>query len=421
VIFFFGLLLSVALHELGHFSFAKLFGVRTPQFIFGFGPTKWSWRRGETEYGIKWLPLGGYIRMIGMIPPRKGETKPREASTGMFNSLIEGARGASMDEIRPDDEDRVFYRKPWWQKLIIMLAGPGMNFVLAAMFLAIVFMGIGVQTPQTVVRSVPDCIIPAAAERTACLPTDKKAPAAIAGLQPGDRVVTFNGKRINSWEHLTNVIRAAGGQRVTLGIQRGAARINRSVDIVATQRPALDGSDRTVTAGFLGVSPTIALERQGPMAVAVSMWELTKRTAGAIIGIPQRMVAVWHAAFSGEEREKDGPVGIVGASRIGGEIAAQPTPPVQRISEFLLLLGSFNLAIGVFNLVPLLPLDGGHAIGALWEGIRRGIARVFRRPDPGYVDVAKGLPLAYGMAIIIIAMGALLIYADLVNPIRLNG
>jgi membrane-associated protease RseP (regulator of RpoE activity) len=315
----------------------------------------------------------------------------------------------------------VFYRKPWWQKAIIMVAGPAMNFVLAGFLLLIVFVGIGVQTPQTVIKSTPDCIIPASAKRTTCTSTDKVAPAKAAGLRPGDKINTFNGQAVKSWEHLTVLIRGAGGKRVTLGLERAGKPAAITVAVVATERPALDGSDKVVTAGFLGISPTFEHERQSPVAVGAFMWDATQRTAGAILGIPERMVGVWHAAFSGEEREKDSPVGIVGASRIGGEIAAQPTPAGDRIAQFLLLLGSFNLAIAVFNLVPLLPLDGGHIAGALWEAIRRGFAKLFRRPDPGYVDVAKALPLAYGMAIVIIAMGALLIYADVVNPIRLNG
>lgn len=421
VVFFFGLLLSIALHELGHLSFAKLFGVRTTQYMVGFGPTLWSRRRGETEYGIKWIPLGGYVRMIGMLPPRKGESRPRRGSTGPLQGLIESARGAALEEVGPGDENRVFYRKPWWQKVIIMVAGPAANFVLAGVLLLVVFVGIGVQTPQTVIQSTPDCIIPASEQRTTCTGTDPVAPAKAAGLRPGDKITTFNGKPVESWEQLTVLIRGAGGQRVDLGIERAGRPMTIAVDVVATERPALDGSDRVVTAGFLGVSPTFAHERQSPVAVAAFMWDATQRTAGAILGIPERMVGVWHAAFSGEKREKDSPVGIVGASRIGGEIAAQPTPATDRIAQFLLLLGSFNLAIAVFNLIPLLPLDGGHIAGALWEGLRRGIAKIFRRPDPGYVDVAKALPLAYGMAIVIIAMGALLIYADLVNPIRLNG
>jgi membrane-associated protease RseP (regulator of RpoE activity) len=419
VIFVVGLLVSIALHELGHLSFAKLFGVRTTQYMVGFGPTLWSRQRGETEYGIKWIPLGGYIRMIGMLPPRKGETRPRRSSTGPFQGLIESARGAALEEVRPGDEDRVFYRKPWWQKLIIMSAGPGANIVLAAFLLAVVFMGFGVQTPKPVVQTVAECT-PAAADRD-CGPGDQPAPAARAGLRPGDRIVGFNGTKITSWEQLTKLIRGSGGKSVTLTVERGKQRLPVPVDLVRTQRPALEDGGKPVTAGFLGVGPQFVHERQGPGMVAGAMWDLTSRMTGALVTIPQRMVEVWKAAFAGDERKKDGPVGIVGASRIGGEIAAQPVPPSDRIAQFLLLLGSFNLAIAVFNLVPLLPLDGGHIAGALWEALRRGFARLFRRPDPGYVDVARALPLAYGMAIVIIAMGVLLIYADLVNPIRLNG
>jgi Zn-dependent protease len=133
------------------------------------------------------------------------------------------------------------------------------------------------------------------------------------------------------------------------------------------------------------------------------------------------MVGVWHAAFSGEERDLNGPIGIIGAGRIGGEIAASSAPLENKIAVFINLLAGFNLAIGLFNLVPLLPLDGGHVAGGLWEGLKRGYARVARRPTPGYVDIAKALPLTYAIAFVMIISAGLLMYADLVNPVRLSG
>ncbi|WP_205856466.1 site-2 protease family protein, partial [Phytoactinopolyspora endophytica] len=137
-------------------------------------------------------------------------------------------------------------------------------------------------------------------------------------------------------------------------------------------------------------------------------------------GIPERMTNVWDAAFGGGERGADTPVSVVGAGRIGGEIVSE-LEGAERIMTFVMLLATFNMAIAIFNLVPLLPLDGGHAAGAIWEGIKRGYARVARRPAPRPVDVAKGLPIAYGMAFVLIGMAVLLIYADIVNPIRLFG
>ncbi|MFF5258402.1 M50 family metallopeptidase [Actinomadura viridis] len=423
LILFFGLLASIALHELGHFSFAKLFGVRTTQFMVGFGPTLWSRHKGETEYGIKWIPLGGYIRMIGMLPPRKGDRpgEVRQISTGPWQGLIESARGAALEEVRPGDENRVFYAKKWWQKLIVMFAGPAMNLLLAVFFFAILLMGIGTPTPQPVIGSVAKCAIPAGSKLTDCPQGYTPTPAAAVGLQPGDRIVSYDGRRISSYDQLQGLIRGSGGRTVAVTVQRDGKPVALQVPVTRNQMYDLKDTDRVVNVGFLGITPLQERERQGPVAVADYMGELTAHTAGALLRMPQKMVGVWQAAFGDEKRDPNGPIGVVGVSRLGGEIAASESPVIEKAAMFIALLGSLNLAIGLFNLVPLLPLDGGHMAGALLEGLKKFFARLFGRPDPGYVDVAKALPITYVMAIVLIVMGGLLIYADLVNPIRFAG
>jgi membrane-associated protease RseP (regulator of RpoE activity) len=423
VVFFFGLLASIALHELGHLSFAKLFGVRTTQYMVGFGPTMWSRHTEETEYGIKWIPLGGYIRMIGMLPPRRADAPGtmRNSSTGPFQSLIESARGAALEEVGPGDEDRVFYRKKWWQKAIIMIAGPLMNIALAFVFISIVVMGIGVSTLQPVIGSVSKCAIPAAQAGRDCAPSDPVTPAVRAGMKPGDRVLSYEGHRITSYSQLQSLIRASGGRTVPVTVNRGGQQVALSVPVTTNEMQSLTDPDKTVRVGFLGISPTTARERQGPGTVVSAMTDLTTRTVGSLINMPKKMVGVWNAAFSDQKRDPNGPIGVVGASRIGGEIAASNEPGLDKLAFFLMMLGTVNFAVGMFNLVPLLPLDGGHIAGALWEAVKRFFAKMFRRPDPGHVDVAKALPLTYAMAAVIITMGALLVYADLVNPVRLNG
>jgi membrane-associated protease RseP (regulator of RpoE activity) len=423
VVFFFGLLASIALHELGHLSFAKLFGVRVPQYMVGFGPTMWSRHTGETEYGIKWIPLGGYIRMIGMLPPRKDDPsgRPRGSSTGPFQSLIESARGASLEEVGPGDENRVFYRKKWWQKVIIMFAGPFMNLLLAFVFISVVVMGIGVSTYQPVIGEVAKCTIPAAQAGRDCAPNDPATPAVKAGLRPGDRITSYDGHKITSYDQLQELIRASGGRTVAIVVRRGGQTLDLNVPVTTNQMQSLTDPNKTENVGFLGITPTNARERQGPGTVVSTMSDLTTRTLGSLVNMPKKMVGVWNAAFSDKKRDPNGPIGVVGASRIGGEIAASHEPGLDKLAFFLMMLGTVNFAIGMFNLVPLLPLDGGHILGALWEGLKRGVARLARRPDPGHVDVAKALPLTYAMAAVIITMGALLIYADLVNPVRLNG
>ncbi|TNY38364.1 M50 family metallopeptidase [Thermomonospora catenispora] len=425
LLFFLLLMLSIALHELGHFSFAKLFGVRVPQFMVGFGPTLWSVRRGETEYGIKWLPFGGYIRMIGMLPPVKGDPsgRARTMRTGPFQGLIDSARGAALEEVGPGDENRVFYSKKWWQKLLIMLGGPAMNILLAVVFFAILIMGFGVERPQPVISSVSKCVIPAAeAGRQECRPGERLTPAAAVGLRPGDRFISYDGVRIEDYEQLQRLIRRSGGKTVQVVVaDREGTRRTLHIPVTTNRLRSLDDPDKIETVGFLGISPLVERERLGPGAVAERMAEMTRRTVVALVQLPQRMVDVWHAAFGGAERDPEGPIGVVGASRIGGEIIASEHPTTDKIVWFVSVLAAVNFGVGMFNLIPLLPLDGGHIAGALWEAVKRGTARLLRRPDPGYVDVAKALPLTYVMAGILLVMGALLIYADLVNPIHFTG
>jgi membrane-associated protease RseP (regulator of RpoE activity) len=426
VIFFIGLMASIALHEIGHLVPAKLFGVRVTQYMVGFGATAWSWRRGETEYGIKWLPLGGYIRMIGMLPPRPGDDpgKLRGSSTGPFQSLIDTAREAAQEEVRPGDEGRVFYRKKWWQKVIIMSGGPAMNFVLAFLLYTILFVGIGMPTLVPVVSPETNtCVIPVSEQRAECRPSDQRTPAYKAGLKAGDEIVAFNGQKIETWEEATRLIRSHGAGQVALGIVRDGRPMTLDVALISQDRPKPDDPkviEKNV--GFLGVMPTEVIQQQSIGAVAGHMADLTGRVAQSLVNLPEKMVGVWHAAFSGEERDPEGPVGVVGAGRLGGEIlASNEMTGLQKFQIFINLLAGFNLAIGMFNLIPLLPLDGGHVAGGLWEGLKRGYARVRRRPEPAYVDIAKVLPLTYALAFVMIIMAGLLVYADLINPLRLTG
>lgn len=426
VLFVLGLMASIALHEIGHLVPAKIFGVRVTQYMVGFGSTLWSKKKGETEYGIKWVPFGGYIRMIGMLPPRPGDdpAKLRRTSTGPFQGLIDSARDLAQEEVRPGDEDRVFYRKKWWQKVIIMSGGPFMNFVLAFVLFAFLLMNFGLSTYKPIVSpQTSTCVIPVAEQRTVCKPGDRPTPAAQSGMKVGDELVSFNGAKITSWEDATRKIRSHGAGPVKIGIVRNGQPMTLDVTLIAQDRPNVDDPkkiDKNV--GFLGVGPTEVFEKQSLGEVAGYMGHLTWRVGQSMVNLPQKMVGVWHAAFSGEERDRQGPVGVVGAGRMGGEILSSSLlSGEQKFVIFLNLLAGFNLAIGVFNLIPLLPLDGGHIAGGLWEGLKRGYARVMRRPEPRHVDIAKVLPLTYVLAFVMIIMASLLAYADLVNPIRLSG
>ncbi|MEW1846897.1 M50 family metallopeptidase [Nonomuraea angiospora] len=425
ILFLLGLMFSIALHEIGHLVPAKIFGVKVTQYMVGFGSTAWSRRKGETEYGIKWIPFGGYIRMIGMLPPRPGDdpAKLRSTSTGPFQGLIDSAREAAQEEVRPGDEDRVFYRKKWWQKVIIMSGGPAMNFVLAFVFFSILLVGIGLPTLAPIVSPATEtCVIPISEHRNTCKPTDKPSPAAQAGMKAGDRMVSLDGQKIASWDDATRLIRSHGAGPVALGIVRDGKPMTLNVTLIAQDRPNPEDPkkiDKNV--GYLGVRPTEVMQQQSIGQVPGYMGELMGRVAGSIVNLPQKMVGVWHAAFSGEARDPEGPVGVVGAGRLGGEILASDLSNTNKIAVFVNLLAGFNLAIGMFNLIPLLPLDGGHIAGGLWEGIKRAYAKIMRRPEPAYVDIAKVLPLTYAIAFVMMIMAGLLVYADLVNPLTLTG
>ncbi|MDP9397131.1 MAG: site-2 protease family protein [Actinomycetota bacterium] len=421
VLFALGILASIALHEVGHLVPAKRSGVKVTQYMVGFGPTLWSRRRGETEYGLKWIPLGGYIRMIGMFPPGRADHPGslRRSSTGPFFQMVEDARTASREEIAPGDEHRAFYRLPVRRKLLIMLGGPVMNLLIAAVLFTVVLSAVG--TPRfTNVIEPAACVLPATAQR-ACAPGDPVAPSARAGLQSGDRIVAVSGRPVEDYEALTREIRPAADREVLLTVERGGQRLDVPVQLTRTARPSEEDPQRLVEVGFLGISPAgTELAREPIAAVPARMWDFTVRTAEALVSIPQRMVGVWNAAFGGAERDVNGPIGVVGVTRIGGEVAAIEQPLAYKVSAFLGLLASLNMALFVFNLLPLLPLDGGHVAGALWEGLRRQVAAWRHRPDPGPVDVARMLPVAYTVALLLVSMSALLLYADIVNPIRLR-
>jgi len=440
-----GVALSIALHEVGHLVPAKRSGVKVTQYMIGFGPTLWSRRRGETEYGVKAIPLGGYIRMIGMFPPKPGADPSvlRSSSTGRWSQLMDQARQESMDQILPGDEDRVFYKLPVWKKLVIMLGGPTMNLVIGSVLLTAVLTGYGVQTATTLLGSVSQCVHLQSAGTTpatpaapaACSPSDPVAPANAAGLKAGDRVVSVAGTPVSTWDQVRPVIRSHAGQSLPLVVERAGRRVALSATPMAVDLPRLtasgapvkDAAGKTVTerVGFLGASASLEYVRQPLSVVPGYLGNALLQTAGVIVHIPAKMVGVAQAAFGSEKRDANGPVSIVGIGRVGGEVAegkvAQLSSLGSRVALLLGLVASLNLALFVFNLVPLLPLDGGHVAGALWEGVKRQVARVRGRPNPGYVDVARALPVAYAMASVLIVMSVLLMYADIVNPIRIGG
>ena len=437
LIFVVAILASIGLHELGHMIPAKRFGGKVTQYFIGFGPTVWSRRIGETEYGLKAIPLGGYVKIIGMLPPgaeQLAETevdadgtpvhRVRKSNTGMFTQLVSDARAAEWELVEPGDEDRLFYKLPWWKKVVVMAGGPSVNIAIAFLILWGLFATVGNSADpvtEPVVDEVSPCVVPYAESGRECTPKDERTPAAMAGFEPGDRFVSLNGRPGTTWADLQARIRANGDRPVVFVMERDGRLLSIETTTTVAARPVSNTDETLVEVGFLGVVPVAYPTTGGPLYTLGQMGYMTVDVAQALATLPVKVFDVAKAVVGLQERDPESPVSIVGGGRIAGEVAAHEEFPVQDKALSLLgLVAMFNFFIGMFNFVPLLPLDGGHIAGALWEAVRRGIARLRGRPDPGYVDVAKLLPVAYGVAACLVLMGLVLIVADLVVPIHLT-
>lgn len=474
-----GLAVSIGLHEIGHLVPAKLFGVKVTQYMVGFGKTLWSKRKGETEYGIKAIPLGGYVAMTGMYPPKKPGDVPRASTTGFLNTvvqqgptrnrvagdaaasdahpnadlvselerigdveptelrrgvagIVDDARAASAETIAEGEDHRTFYRLPMWKKIVVMLGGPFMNLVLAFLFFGIVLVGFGVPQSSTTLGQLNQCLVPASSSATTCAASDPEAPAAAAGLLPGDRVVAVDGATITDWNQFRTLIAESPGTPLQVMIERDNSDMTLSLTPVANERIETDAAGEVVTdasgdpvyetVGMIGATPASEMVPQPITAVPAFVGENVAQVAGVIVRLPERMVDIWNAAFGTEARDPNGPISVVGVGRLAGEIVSVEEAPVAARAQTMFgLLGSLNVALFVFNLVPLMPLDGGHIAGALYEGAKRGIARLRRKPDPGPIDTAKMVPVTFAVVVVLGAMSLLLIYADLVKPVSLFG
>ena len=426
-----GLLVSIALHEVGHLVAAKRFGIKVTQYMVGFGPTLWSRRRGETEYGIKAIPVGGYVRLIGMYPPAR---VPANAGAGGFlRSLADDARAASAQEVGPGEESRAVYSQTVPKRLLVMGAGPAVNLLIAVVLIGVVLVGIGTPALTSTVGTVSECVVPVQEAPRECTAADQVAPGSAAGLQQGDVLLSWGGQAVSDWEEVSAAIVASGQRAADVVVERDGERLELVVRPVLAERPVIvdgalvvddDGEPVLQERPFVGIGPGFALVPQGLGAVPGAVVDMLAGTLDIVIGLPQRLVAVGEAAFGGGERDPQGVVGPVGLGRFAGEIAALDSEDYTtsaRLADMLWLLAALNVALFVFNLIPLVPLDGGHMAGALWEGARRRVARVLGRPDPGPVDIARAMPLAFVVVLLVIGMGLLLAYADIVRPVTLGG
>jgi membrane-associated protease RseP (regulator of RpoE activity) len=438
VAFVVAILASIGLHEFGHLIPAKRFGCKVPQWFIGFGPTVWSKQIGETEYGVKAIPLGGYVKIVGMLPPgaealveettydEDGEPvhKVRRSNTGLFTQLISDARAAEWEYVKKHETDRLFYRLPWWKKVIVMAGGPMVNIAIAFSLFAILFATYGNprdQVVEPVVEAVPACVIPVEEAGRECRADDPPTPASLAGIQVGDEIVSFNGTPFSDWESFQSQIRANADGDAVVQVRRAGELLTLTTNTTVTLRRTSLEDDTLTEVGFLGVQPETHLATGGLVYTVGQMGRMTVETVEALAQLPVKVFEVGRAIVGLQERDPESPVSIVGGGRFAGEAAASDNFPVtEKLVTLMFLVAGFNFFIGMFNFVPLLPLDGGHIAGALYEGLRRGIARLRGRPDPGHVDVAKLLPVAYVVGLAMLVMGVVLIVADLVVPLHIS-
>lgn len=393
VIFVVALLVSVMLHELGHFLTAKKFRMRVTQFFVGFGRTLWSTFRGETEYGVKALPFGGFVRITGMT---------------------------SMEEVDVADEPRSFRRKPGWQRIIVLAAGSFMHFVLAMFLLFLLAIGIGQTNSNTsIIGSVASCVPRNAStlnnSSNPCAGHNLgKSPAALAGLRANDKIISVAGERVGSWDQLHTVLkRQQPGVSVPVVVQRAGRDV--TVNVKLAHIPGY-------STPYLGVDATVIYQRLNPAsAVAWAGTQFSDTLTSSASAIGKLPSAIPDLFSKDRSNTAAGQVSsVVGFASVTGDVVQASLPWQAKATLVLYLIASLNIVVGAFNLLPLLPLDGGHLAVVIYERIRAWFYRLLRRPDPGLADISKLVPVSLLVFAVLVGMGTLLIAADIFNPVHLQ-
>ena len=373
--FIFALLFSVMVHEFGHYLTARRFGMRVSEFFLGFGKRIWSYQRGETEFGIKAIPAGGYCRIEGMTP----------------------------DDDMPDGQShRAFYLASSAKKLIVLGAGSFLHFILGYLLLLLLLAGVGVNQVLPVIDTV-----------------SANSAAAAAGFQKGDEIIAIDGDRSTDWQDQLDKIRNSKGRDLVFTIKRDG--IEQQITAAPRMTDIDDGTSRYV----LGIINEFGTKRLDPATSVTSAakltWSFTTASAKALIQLPTKIPALWGQTFGGEKRDENGLVGIVGVARVSGQAAASgELTTSERIGTFLLIVASLNIFVGLFNLLPILPLDGGHMAVAIADEIRAFIARLRGRARPAGIDVKVLTPVTSVVFVILALLTVLLLIADIFNPISLN-
>jgi membrane-associated protease RseP (regulator of RpoE activity) len=393
-IFVVALLLSVMLHETGHFVMAKKFGMKATRYFVGFGPTIWSTWRGETEYGIKALPLGGFVKIIGMH---------------------------SLDDVEdPADEPRSFRQQPAWQRIIVLCAGSFMHVVLAFLLFFGLALGVGIANQNTTeLGTISACVYPnvtALDNGVACTASDQASPAKLAGLRVGDQVTAFNGRHYSNWTQLGDAIRAAPvGSAATITVLRDGQTVT-----LHTTLASVSGR----SGSYLGIAPGVVFQTASPARAVTYAGSLFGQVVVGSVQAATALPGALHDLFNKKKRADTvgGQVtSIYGAAAATGDEVASNQGWQYKVSFVLLLIASLNIFVGVFNMLPLLPLDGGHVAIVIWERIRAWFAHLRGRPDPGLVDISKVLPVCFSIFILVMFLGLILVAADIVNPLKIAG
>jgi membrane-associated protease RseP (regulator of RpoE activity) len=396
-LFVLALVLAIFLHEGGHFVTAKLFGMKVERFFLGFGPTVWSFRRGETEYGVKALPLGGFCKISGMSPYESDanflEEDRSTRRAGPEPAAAGGVGVAAPPQTTPDPTppERQFRNKPAWQRAIVLAAGSITHFVVAILLTWIVLVAIGIGTGQATTTI----------DRTVALEDGTASPAQKGGLRSGDKIVAVGGRQVATFDQLRDALADKGNRQVTVEFIRDGER--RSTTVTAAPQRGR---------GFLGFQPTEETRRIGVLAAVPEsgrlFWDTTVATvkglSGFVTGLADRMnsPAAAPAAGGGGGGEVGGPIGIVGITRLAGQAVAN-----NQWAIFVAILIQLNIVVGVFNLLPLPPMDGGYLAFVLWQVVTRR-----------EVDLRKVVPVAALIVGLLVMLTVGLVWLDITNPVQ---
>jgi hypothetical protein len=403
VIVIVGLLISVALHECGHMLPAKKFGVYVPEFAVGFGPRLLAWKKGDTTYSLRAILLGGYVRIVGMFAPAREGIKTTN-SRGK-PTLAQEAREASMEEIPQGYESRAFYLLHPAKKIVVMLGGPMVNLFLSIVLMTVALVGIGIPRASLTLGDVP--------QELSSQGTSVQAPAYAAGIRRGDTITAINGTGVQSWDEMRQAIASSQGE-IGVDYLRQGQSYHVQIDPL-----------RTADSVSIGVIAGIEYHAASPATVASSVWQTFTGTVQVVVRLPLALWDVGQSLVKGTPRDSAGVMSVVGIGRIAAdatssEVTASSGGWMRSLALLLSILASLNMALFVFNLLPFPPLDGGHIVSALYEWIRRGIARARGRQVPPPADTARLMPLTYTMGALLIAMTVLLVAADIIAPISLQ-